>query len=186
MGLVDQSRLASFVGCSEAIVPDFESSKKTLKGFKQMGTCLWLHCEDRLEESQKEGVGTSGGEGTFECMAVAARMLMGPLRRGEARGSHWLLSPMKCGQPSLLDLGLPIGKEHRLHSQATSGLGTPVWNCCTCCPPVLSREQISVSVAREARVSAGPGRGPFAHLHPGERTAVCMKEAGSSVQTAAL
>lgn len=66
VGLVDQSKFASFAGYGEAIVPDFKSNEKTLKEFGKMGPCFWLHCENRLEESQKESMGTSGGEGTWQ------------------------------------------------------------------------------------------------------------------------
>ncbi|XP_040299383.1 uncharacterized protein LOC121010043 [Herpailurus yagouaroundi] len=67
-------------------------------------------------------------------MAVAAGMLMGPLRREKqewATGSY-LSHEMWAAFPSL-DLGLPIGKEHfGLYSQATSGSRTPVWDHCIC------------------------------------------------------
>lgn len=134
MGLVDQSKPASFADYSEAIVPDFESNEKTLKGFKQMGPRFWLCCENRLERSKKEGAGTSGGEGTIEYMTVAAGLLMGPMRREKQEGATGsYVSQEMWAAFSSLDLGLPIGREHfGLHSQATSGSDTPVWDCCIC------------------------------------------------------
>lgn len=103
---------------------------RRLKRFKQMGTCFLLHCENRWKESQK-GVGTAGGEGTFEYMVVVTGMLLGPLRREKQEGAtgSYLSHEMWAGFPSL-DLGLPIGKEH--FGQATSGLDTPLWDHCIC------------------------------------------------------